>query len=122
MWVSVLWKVNLKFPLASVNEILRPILKLYKSKQNHNLLTSVISTAETKTIIQKKGRDSGMNDAHLAYELSAYHIMYAPSDLRRSLSYVPGYVQCEKLKKDTTLPKIAFVAVNKMLLIWDTAL
>ena len=83
----------------AVNEILRPILKLYKSKQNHNLLTSVISTAETKTIIQKKGRDSGMNDAHLAYELSAYHIMYAPSDLRRSLSYVPGYVQCEKLKK-----------------------
>ena len=36
----------------AVNEILRPILKLYKSKQNHNLLTSVISTAETKTIIQ----------------------------------------------------------------------
>lgn len=83
----------------AVVEILKPLLKLYKSKQNLNLVTSVVSAAETKTQIQKKGEISGRNDAQLAYDLSSYHIMYAPSDLRRSLSYVPGYVQCEKLKK-----------------------
>ena len=83
----------------AVDEILKPLLKLYKSKQNPNLVTSVISVAETKTQIQKKGEISGRNDAQLAYDLSSYHIMYAPSDLRRSLTYVPGYVQCEKLKK-----------------------
>ena len=83
----------------AVVEILKPLLKLYKSKQNINLVTSVVSAAETKTQIQKKGEISGRNDAQLAYDLSSYHIMYAPSDLRRSLSYVPGYVQCEKLKK-----------------------
>ena len=83
----------------AVVEILKPLLKLYKSKQNLNLVTSVVSAAETKTQIQKKGEISGRNDAQLAYDLSSYHIMYAPSDLRRSLTYVPGYVQCEKLKK-----------------------
>ena len=83
----------------AVDEILRPLLKLYKSKQKFSLISGIISAAETRTQIQKKARSCGMSDAQLAYELSSYHIMYAPNDLRRSFNYVPGYVQCEKLKE-----------------------
>ena len=83
----------------AVREILEPLFKLYKTKQNFNKISNIISQPELKTKTQKNGQICGMNDAQLAYELSSFHIMYAPSDLRRSLTYVPGYVQCEKLKK-----------------------
>tara|TARA_B100001250_G_scaffold40457_1_gene32134 strand:- start:194 stop:832 length:639 start_codon:yes stop_codon:yes gene_type:complete len=96
---NVLNEFNETYEFA-VREILEPLFKLYKTKQDYDdWILDMISQHELKTKIQKDGQSCGYSDADLAYELSAYHIMYAPSDLRRSLTYVPGYVQCEKLRK-----------------------
>ena len=95
---NVLNEFNETYEFA-VREILEPLFKLYKTKQDFDWVSIMISHTELKTKVQKKGQSCGHSDANLAYELSAYHIMYAPSDLSRSFRYVPGYIQCEKLKK-----------------------
>tara|TARA_Y100000996_G_scaffold199438_1_gene156400 strand:- start:230 stop:865 length:636 start_codon:yes stop_codon:yes gene_type:complete len=95
---NVLNEFNETYEFA-VREILEPLFKLYKTKQDFDWVSMMISHNELKTKVQKKGQSCGHSDANLAYELSAYHIMYAPSDLNRSFRYVPGYIQCEKLRK-----------------------